>query len=731
MGSGVEARQEPAQYGYSALPSENSIRILQIVLDDSNRQSFSLRLETFPLESAPPFWALSYTWGPPDFDTLSGEPADSETRLYDVECDGQVFRVGETLFDYLNQVKKDMAACFGATSHYQTVSDAASPSHRLRLPGRSLNVWVDAMCIDQNSSREKSHQVQMMGRIYEAARNVIVWLGKEEPSENVCWVLRDFVPEIRRAARSSRTTALLQEAGPELDHPQAVEALGERVCDRWRASYADYFAFFLKKRWLTRGWVVQEAALPEPGNIVLQCGSQQFSWSRVNQLSALVLMFRWDEELNDRLGKRLPDWGKRPGTIDRLWNPVQNSLPAFGGERVSRRMADWQNRRWGTATEGEIRHAEVLHTFHRLRIYEFENPLDHIYGALGLIQRILGPRYELGVVPSYDVPVERVYTQVATWLLPHLPNLDILGLAGIAQGRRENLPSWVPDFSFHGPVHFTSLQRLRQLAKWGHSFNAFDASRTDLRSSRHVARCEKATALGLEGFLIGKVEQVRGLEQSGHGIITNVAWLLDFCDRQGSYELTGERFADVAVATLCADLKPMPGHAYDFGQWVQRCVAYNAVINDGDKPTDLDTLRLLSKRSTGPDPAADHEPFMTLDGALEMSAKEDFLPQLLEDSISKIVQFMTPGRQLLKTDQGYLGLGPAATVPGDQVWLVKGGRMPLVLRNTKTMPASSGTAAGVKGETYALVGETYIHGVMYGEMLSEDNTGIFHPVVLV
>ncbi|WDK20004.1 heterokaryon incompatibility protein [Colletotrichum graminicola] len=537
-----------------------------VELNGSDIQSFSLRLNTFPLEGAPPFWALSYTWGPLDFDECSAQLTGSETRLHDVECDGQVVRVGETLYDYLDQVKKEMSSSFGARKH-QTGPPAASPSYRLPLPAKAVNLWVDAMCIDQNSSQEKSHQVQMMGQIYEAARNVIVWLGKAQPNEDVCWVLRDFIPKIRRAARSSQTTALLQETGPELDHPQAIKALGKKLCDRWRNSYTDYFAFFLKKRWLTRGWVVQEAALPKPKNIVLQCGNEQFSWSRINQLSALILMFRWDEELNDRLSERLPDWKKRPGTIDRLWNPIQNSLPAFSGDKVIHRMADWQNHRWGTATDSEIRHAEVLHTFHRLRIYQFENPLDHIYGALGLIQRILGRRYELGVVPSYNIPVEHAYTQVVTWLLRHLPNLDILGLAGIAEGRRENLPSWVPDFSFHGAIHFTSLQRLRQLAKWGHYFDAFDASRTDLRSSHHVAQSEGNTSLKLEGLLIDKVGEARGLEQSSHGIITNVAWLLDFCNQQGSYEHTGEHFADVAVATLSADLKPTLGYGYDSRQW--------------------------------------------------------------------------------------------------------------------------------------------------------------------
>ncbi|WYZ39585.1 hypothetical protein EsH8_III_001499 [Colletotrichum jinshuiense] len=208
---------------------------------------------------------------------------------------------------------------------------------------------------------------------------------------------------------------LFNKAGPELDHPEVSKMLGKEICDRWRSSYPEFFAFFLKKRWLTRGWVVQEAAIPQPEDIVLQCGRVQFSWSVINTFAAFILRVRWDEALNDQLSLRLPDWKKRPGTIDRLWNPVQNSLPEFSKDKVGERLAEWQKLRWGATTDEDIRHAEVLHTFHRLRMYKFENPLDHIYGALGLIHRILGRNYKLGVVPNYNIPVEHAYTQkVAT-----------------------------------------------------------------------------------------------------------------------------------------------------------------------------------------------------------------------------------------------------------------------------------------------------------------------------
>lgn len=40
-------------------------------------------------------------------------------------------------------------------------------------------IWVDALCINQEDDRERAGQVKIMGSIYQRARLVKVWLGKE------------------------------------------------------------------------------------------------------------------------------------------------------------------------------------------------------------------------------------------------------------------------------------------------------------------------------------------------------------------------------------------------------------------------------------------------------------------------------------------------------------------------------------------------------------------------
>ncbi|PLB39822.1 uncharacterized protein BDW47DRAFT_102483 [Aspergillus candidus] len=67
---------------------------------------------------------------------------------------------------------------------------------------------------------------------------------------------------------------------------------------------------------------------------------------------------------------------------------------------------------------------------------------------------------------------------------------------------------------------------------------------------------------------------------------------------------------------------------------------------------------------------------------------------------------MVLGRRVLRTRNGYIGLAPPGAQKGDQVVLLEGGRVPYLLRK-------------VDDESYKLVGECYVHGIMYGEAFDE------------
>jgi hypothetical protein len=77
------------------------------------------------------------------------------------------------------------------------------------------------------------------------------------------------------------------------------------------------------------------------------------------------------------------------------------------------------------------------------------------------------------------------------------------------------------------------------------------------------------------------------------------------------------------------------------------------------------------------------------------------------------------GHRIYRTSRGYIGVAPRSTEAGDQVWMLCDSRYPLLLRPT------------AEGGKYTLVGPSYLHGCMHGEMVTEELKGRIGPVHLV
>lgn len=76
----------------------------------------------------------------------------------------------------------------GAMSKLHITPSAQLAIRRLRHPTRITNLWIDAVCINQSDSVERAQQVSMMTTIYSNAHAVRVWLGPHHPA--IAWSLR-------------------------------------------------------------------------------------------------------------------------------------------------------------------------------------------------------------------------------------------------------------------------------------------------------------------------------------------------------------------------------------------------------------------------------------------------------------------------------------------------------------------------------------------------------------
>lgn len=74
-------------------------------------------------------------------------------------------------------------------------------------------------------------------------------------------------------------------------------------------------------------------------------------------------------------------------------------------------------------------------------------------------------------------------------------------------------------------------------------------------------------------------------------------------------------------------------------------------------------------------------------------------------------------RRLIKTETGRLGIAPRRTQEGDVIAILAGSDTPFVLR-----PQQTDDAAELTDQTYSLIGNAYIHSIMWGEAWPEDDS---------
>jgi hypothetical protein len=199
-------------FPYSQLSTDAlEIRLLEL-LPGSLNDPIECTLSTTTLQERMSFEALSYTWGKPD-----GPQSP-------VIINGFELLVSQNLFDALIHLRNDS-------------------EHRM--------LWIDAICINQMDWSEKTHQVQLMARIYSGAHRVLVWLGPEENDSS-------FVMEsLQKVSRGDI----------DLDHEVFRS---DKLLRCLKA--------IMERRWWSRIWVIQEVAMAA-NDPLLYCGFSSVSWT--------------------------------------------------------------------------------------------------------------------------------------------------------------------------------------------------------------------------------------------------------------------------------------------------------------------------------------------------------------------------------------------------------------------------------------------------------------------
>jgi hypothetical protein len=143
-------------YSYTRLREPREIRLLKL-FPAPPAEPLQGDLLQYPLEDAPPYQAVSYTWGDP-----------KAIRL--IWINGN--RLGLT-------------------------ENAHGALHRLRSLTNEQLFWIDSICIDQSSLDEKNQQINLMADIYRTASGVTAWLGNGRHASLARFFIRDLWLRLR------------------------------------------------------------------------------------------------------------------------------------------------------------------------------------------------------------------------------------------------------------------------------------------------------------------------------------------------------------------------------------------------------------------------------------------------------------------------------------------------------------------------------------------------------
>ncbi|KAJ4299940.1 hypothetical protein N0V90_005188 [Kalmusia sp. IMI 367209] len=364
-------------YQYAPLSSPTHFRLLRVSKiklheEQLELSNIDLDIAIHDLEAKPAYTAISYVWG------TGTETA--QIRLG--TCSFLV--ISKLLYTALPQLLKADATGY---------------------------LWIDQICIDQQSVDDKNHQVRLMGDIYRNCDEVLIHLAPELWTRRAYQTL-EYVEQTSRDDQRQDKEDDTETYGREADEITFEDTVsGILNILNGSTNVKVSCATFFNHPWFTRGWVVQEVALA-PHARFLACGSSF-------DAKAVVKADRW------RYRESL-EVGSDDLTDTTISNYRKFSLAAnFDKNTDPLRVLEW------LSSPSELTLAQ-----------------DHIYAFIGIMD-------ELDLVPDYTLAWHDVFMFTAAKIIDFHGDLAIFrkltrtyrGLKrsrGSSESNPGVLRSWVP-----------------------------------------------------------------------------------------------------------------------------------------------------------------------------------------------------------------------------------------------------------------------------------------------
>lgn len=525
-------------------------------------------------------------------------------------------------------------------------------------------LWADALSIDQTNPAEKSSQVKRMKEVYVNARRVVAWLG-DAYDAGIAVQMMD------RIAGAYSTWA---------DEPTQFYRSFDWQGHEWRA-----FAKIASDDYFSRAWICQEASLGT--DLQFYIGGYYVRPGRIFEATGSLLRGEFRSHLSSDGGLDIAKFVRAAQNWHVVYCVRQAEFDEEPGKRYSPRAP--------------ISLGLLLSLCSRHKATE---PVDKIYSLLGISESTLSNT----IVPTYvsrtmaqdhaahqktvfiDTAVKLASSQDdAMYLLPH---------AGIGYLRRScDLPSWVPVWtgeSQRATDIFSIHTRPGQM--WYGRDYAPSLSDYQVRASGPSGIKPSFTVLP-DLMLLVKAVQI--------DVIRDLTGVYDNVQEDTNYHLLW-----LSKVEQCLQNIKGPQARHEDELW-------RTLVLDGTYETrpypDSHKLAYYLWRAKGPRPqvSVDSTKIATLKSVslLGHLLSEGNADKKLEDMVLEYGSRFADscgGRRFCTTGTKRIGLTPPKAEVGDVVCIILGLQVPYLLRWCGSKNA------------YELVGECYVHGVMFGEALA-------------
>lgn len=548
----------------------------------------------------------------------------------------------------------------------QNLSDALC---QLRKRDENRFLWIDAVCINQQDAEEKKHQLPLMKYIYGRASCVIIWLGLADEFTVGALLLIDRAAKLLRKETGQhipQPRQLVREVPSDEKNKERGLPLASEL-EKWRP-----LKELLARPWFSRAWVQQESAMAS--SAIAMVGGYKRDWA---DFGVAATFFAYKGYGQPVYGQRGSGFADHLGAASALWS---SSLMANGLRNPER--------------------SPLLALLWLADRTKATDPRDKVYSLLGLALEEEALKKD-GFEADYTKKEREAFSRLARHLLcyPHPAVKHELALLATAKhyedDKSDNWPSWVPKWHKETPERAQILKERRGTMYIISNLPSSQKFWAGGRESR-IDLLDKLDpyVIAVEGFVFATIStNVRFLKDPPlsrprlWNLVLDIRKVRE--DRHALYptrEMIDEAFAQ--TLTLSGTVPDPTGtrplqtyHAIDFTYF---CFS---LFKKTLENMDTDGYNAMMR---------------------EFGLEHNRLKNVVEghepsETFSRDMQTSCLGRKLFGTKEGYIGVGDITLQADDLVCVLFGGKVPFVLRK-------------MRGH-YRLVGECYLHGIMFGEAL--------------